>query len=85
MFAQAQIALSQRSNVLVIPRNSVVDQAGRSVVFVVANGITRSTEVRTGVVDGDRVEVLSGVTEGQDVVVSPQPDLRDGMAVTAQR
>jgi HlyD family secretion protein len=84
MFAQAEVALAQRSNALVLPRNAVVDQAGRSAVFVVAEGVVRRVDIRTGVVDGDRVEVLDGVTEGQTVVLNPRPELRDGVAVTAQ-
>jgi HlyD family secretion protein len=85
MFAQAEVALAQRSNVLVVPRNAVVDQAGRSAVFVVVDGLLRRVDIRTGVVDGDRVEVLEGLDDGQDVVLSPRPELRDGVAVTVQR
>ena len=37
--------------------------------------------VTTGIESGDRVEVVSGVSEGQRLVVDPPDSLADGMTV----
>jgi hypothetical protein len=38
-----------------------------------------------GEADGDRVEVLAGLSDGDTVVVAPAPALADGRRVTRQR
>lgn len=59
-------ALEQR---LAIPRSALVDDSGRQVVFVQTGGETFARrEVETGIVDGEWVEVLSGVKAGERVV-----------------
>ncbi|MBI2941066.1 MAG: efflux RND transporter periplasmic adaptor subunit [Chloroflexi bacterium] len=85
MFVQVQLETARKKDVLVVPKAAIVEQSGMTALFVVGDGVLRRLEVRTGIVDGDRVEVLEGVAEGQEVVVGGRPDLRDGDAVTAQR
>jgi HlyD family secretion protein len=54
-------------------------------VFVVADGKARQREVKTGVSDETRVEVLGGVKEKETVITGPYRslrDLKDGDAVT---
>ena len=41
------------------------------VVFVKENGKARMVEVKTGISDYDNIEVISGVTDGQEVVTGP--------------
>ena len=54
---------------IAIPWSAIVDEDVRSVVFVEVSGESfEKREVTLGVRDGDRVEVLSGVAEGERVV-----------------
>jgi HlyD family secretion protein len=41
------------------------------VVFVFQNGIVRQKEVKTGIQDNTRIEILEGLSEGDEVVVAP--------------
>jgi membrane fusion protein, heavy metal efflux system len=71
MLAEAQITGSDRTAVALIPRSAVQNVADRSVVYVVKSGAPgqfTEREVRLGQPSGERVEVLSGVVPGDQIV-----------------
>jgi RND family efflux transporter MFP subunit len=78
MYARVQLTVDRRPRALTVPRNALVDMAGRRGVFVVEEQTARFQEVRTGLQDADRVEVLDGIVEGQRVVTTGALALRDG-------
>lgn len=49
---------------------------GTGVVFVVRDGIAKKKEVKLGIADDDNQELLSGVEEGDKVVIGPARTLR---------
>jgi Cu(I)/Ag(I) efflux system membrane fusion protein len=56
---------------LVVPRDSVVDSGLKEVVFVNrGNGQFEPRQVRTGWTLGDRVQILQGLSAGEQIVVS---------------
>jgi HlyD family secretion protein len=65
--AQAEIVIGTRANALVVPDGCVrTDPAGKSHVNVrEANGQLRTQPIEVGAVQKDRVELKSGVTQGQ--------------------
>lgn len=70
-----------------VPKEAVVEQAGASVVFVLA-GAEGSRVQRRAVAPQDRgaMRLLpTGVQPGERVVLSPPPSLRDGAAVADER
>ncbi len=84
MFARAEITIGVKENALVIPRDAIVTENGRSVVFVVSDGKARVRQIDLGMISGPVVEVRSGVEAGESVVVAGQTDLTDGDAVTVR-
>ena len=54
----------------------------QEIVFVVADGKVAARPVTLGATTGSDREVLSGLTAGERVVVSPPPSLADGDRVT---
>ena len=56
----------------------------QSYVFVVVNSVVDRRAVKTGGVDGDRVEVLAGLNSDERVILSPGPTLASGMTVVAK-
>jgi len=84
-----EIVTSERSNVLTVPLQSVVlrpgpDRAERTGVFVEKAGKAVFTPVTAGVIGGLDMEV-SGLAEGESVVLGPYQilrDLQDGAPVT---
>ena len=79
-FATADIVLDAGEPALVIPEDALVTFAGIQRVLTVQDGVAREQRIRVGRRDGDRVEVLEGLTAG-DVVIRSPGDLVDGAPV----
>lgn len=71
MFAQLAIASPTRRATLLAPREAVVSRPGEQNVFQVIDGRARRQPVQTGASDGRSVEILAGLPEGAEVVISP--------------
>jgi RND family efflux transporter MFP subunit len=66
----------------VLPRTAVRESGeAREVLVITPGGRVERRAVRVGAEDGDRLEIVSGVTAGERVVNSPPADLRDGAKV----
>jgi Cu(I)/Ag(I) efflux system membrane fusion protein len=73
MFSELSIFSDTRDNAVVIPSESVVRSGGKPQVFIVREpGKFEPREVTLGVESDGRVEVISGVSEGEEVVTSAQ-------------
>jgi RND family efflux transporter MFP subunit len=83
MFARINIPRGAE-NMLLIPSSALVLQGQLTGIFVLDDEQTAHFRIiRTGRKAGDLVEVISGVKDGTYYVVSPPPDLKDGMKVEA--
>jgi RND family efflux transporter MFP subunit len=69
---------------LLVPQNAVLKRGQMQIVFVAQNGKAALRLVKTGKVLEGRVEVLSGLEEGEQVIVSESAKLTDGQPVTIQ-
>lgn len=81
--ARITFDLATSNNVLLIPASAVLGGEGAEAVFVVENNTAVRRTVSTGLTSQGRIEVLSGLTEGDNVVVLGHNTLRDGMTVRA--
>ena len=72
MFGRILIPLEDEE-VLVIPRHAVRSIGQLELVDVVEGDVARRRSVRTGRTFGDEVEVLAGLTEGEQVALLPAP------------
>jgi RND family efflux transporter MFP subunit len=72
------------SGVVLAPRTAVRNDSGANVVFTINGGRAERRAVKVGAEQGEQVEILSGLNGGEQVVVSPPAELRDGMRVTAK-
>ena len=70
---------------LLIPKATVVTTGSESHVFVVRGERVEKMAVRVGGNDGDRIEVLSGLSGGDRVVVSPPPTMANGALVAVKK
>ncbi|CAN5608207.1 efflux RND transporter periplasmic adaptor subunit [soil metagenome] len=64
-----------------IPYAALLDDGGRSYVFVVRNGVARSVDVSPGNSSGDSIQILKGLNPGDRVVTEGGTALEDGMKV----
>ena len=81
LFATALIQLGAPAPALTVPGSAVETVSGTSRVFVVKDGKAEERIVTLGEKVGDRVEVTSGLTNGDVVAAEPRGRLTDGMAV----
>lgn len=71
MFVDVLLATGFREDALAVPASAIVRDLGVDVVYVVASGETmQRREVETGLRDGGFVEILSGVEEGERIIVT---------------
>ena len=83
MFARVALAVGE-DRLMAIPASALVREGQLTGLFLVtAEGIARYRLIRTGRRLGDRVEVLSGLSEGSRFMVDPPPGLVDGARVEA--
>jgi HlyD family secretion protein len=67
--------------VVTVMSEAVVQRDGKSVVFEVVEGVARAREVKTGATHGAHLEVTSGLSGGESVVLRPGADVADGRKV----
>jgi macrolide-specific efflux system membrane fusion protein len=73
MTANVSFVLASHANVLVVPAEAVKVRDGRSTVLTAAadkGGKPVEKEIKTGISDGKRIEVLEGITEGEKLLVA---------------
>jgi HlyD family secretion protein len=68
--------------VTLVPQAAVKTEGNASYVFVVRQNSVERRAIKTGGTDGDRLEVVAGLSGGDQVVISPPPELAEGMLVT---
>jgi membrane fusion protein (multidrug efflux system) len=85
MFGQAQLVLSQKKDVLAIPRSAVQYDAGNPFVYSIENMVLLKKTISLGLSGESNgrevVEVLSGLNEGAKVVKTNLGSLQTGMPV----
>lgn len=81
LYGKARFITGQRK-VLAIPQVAIVQQGQLTGAFVVdQSGVARLRLIKTGTNFGDRLEVLSGLTEGEQIVSEGVKAIRDGTRV----
>ena len=81
MFADVFVETDRRQGVLVMPKAALsVDSIGDTV-YVAAAGVANRREVELGFAEGDFVEAVSGLADGDQVVVVGQDGLSDGTPI----
>ena len=63
---------------IMIPRKAVRPFGQLERVFVAQDDVARLQLIKTGLADGDQIEVLSGLSAGDRVVISEHNELNDG-------
>lgn len=80
-FVNARLDLETLRNVTKIPVRALQYGAPGTFVYVVEKGAAQVRKVKTGVTEGESVEVTSGVQPGEEVVVDGTDLLRPGAKV----
>ena len=71
MFAEVKFTAEEADDTICIPSDAVIMKNGKSVAVIIDEDLIPSfREVETGIDNGEFVEILSGIKEGETVVIS---------------
>jgi cobalt-zinc-cadmium efflux system membrane fusion protein len=69
MFANVQIVTDLNRAAISIPQSAVLNDEGKTIVFVAEGNGYQKRQVQAGIQNNDRVEIVDGLTAGDKVVV----------------
>lgn len=81
MFGRVEIRYDRRENALLIPKDAVLTEDAQNNVFVIEDGRAFRRPIQVGYSDVDHYEVVSGLQDGEQVVVTGQASLKDDTAI----
>lgn len=83
MYAEIEMVQNRRSG-LMLPIAAVVDRGGQKFVFSVAADRARMEPVVTGAINGDQIEIVSGLLGSETIVSSGADRLENGDRLNVQ-
>jgi RND family efflux transporter MFP subunit len=82
MFARIKVSVESVPDALTVPSEAVVTTlSGDKVTMIVREGNAVRVNVSTGIVQGDRTQIVSGLQAGDQVIVLGQKSVKDGAPV----
>jgi multidrug efflux pump subunit AcrA (membrane-fusion protein) len=81
LYCTVELKIPRKTPSLILPSEAIIFNAKGLSVAVVDNGIARLRNVNVVRDFGTRIEVNSGVKEGDQVILAPAVDLADGQKV----
>jgi len=82
LFARVTVLLQLKEDALSVPEQAIVPQGESQFVFKIVDGKVKLTKVKIGTRREGRVEIVEGLTAGDQVVTAGQLKIRDGSPVT---
>ncbi|MDD2498118.1 MAG: efflux RND transporter periplasmic adaptor subunit, partial [Desulfitobacteriaceae bacterium] len=77
-----KVILHEKEEALLVPFEAVVENGEKDLVFVVGvDDIASQREIKTGLSNELFMEIVSGLNEGEKVVLSPGEEIKDGVKV----
>jgi RND family efflux transporter MFP subunit len=84
MYVEVSLDVAVTHQVIRVPSSAVVaDARGVHVAVVDASGKVRLVAVTAGLDNGNTIDVVAGLSGGEQVIVTPPSDVTDGMQVQA--
>jgi multidrug efflux pump subunit AcrA (membrane-fusion protein) len=85
VYAEATLTLEKRDNALAVPLQAVNHEEDKTTVYVVTRaGEVKDCPVTLGLETASEAEVVSGLVEGESVIVSDRSGLKPGQRVRPQ-
>ncbi len=73
---------SSKKEVVMIPKKALVADRKEPYVYVINHKLAHERKIITGLAQGDNIEVISGLSAGDEVVLSGQINLNEGSKTT---
>jgi len=81
MFARTNLVVAEKQGVVIVTIDAVLESQKENFVFIENGGKAEKRIVKTGIREGERVEIKEGLKPGERLVIVGQEMLSDGMAV----
>lgn len=81
LFINGKIMTDNRDKVILVPRNSLINwdmETNRADVLVAENNIAQKRQVTVGTTHEDRVELISGISTGELIILRGGYNIREG-------
>ena len=78
MFVEGRIVKRVSKEAYMLPAFSVIAQGTKAYCYVAEDGVARKREIKTGILKGDMVEIVSGIGSAEKVIVKGQRQLNEG-------
>jgi RND family efflux transporter MFP subunit len=85
MFVKADVVIDRSENVVLVPKNIIQSNRNRKFVYVVERNVAVSRTLTTGIEDDDNVEIISGLYEGDQLIIRGFETLRENSRVRVNR
>lgn len=79
-----KIVTDSKDNIILIPKDSIFDIEGKYFVFVNTNDKAELREIEKGMESQRQVEVISGLKEGDIVILSPDEKIEEGVSIDTE-
>lgn len=81
LFAQVELVLARKNDALLVPEAALMPAGDKQYVYRIVDGKAVRSEVVSGQRQGDKVEILSGLEPGAQVITAGQMKIMDGSKV----
>jgi multidrug efflux pump subunit AcrA (membrane-fusion protein) len=81
VFARGDILVKTNQDALLIPTSALTRKKDGIYVYVIEEEIARQKEVVLGIIQDERVEILDGLSEKEEIIVLGNQELEDGLKV----
>jgi len=85
MFVNADIVITKKENTIVVAKELVLRNNDIQYVFIIDKSIARQREVTTGIENGNNIEILTGLSKDDRLVVKGFETLKDNSKVKVIR
>ncbi|MBT2734970.1 efflux RND transporter periplasmic adaptor subunit [Bacillus sp. ISL-7] len=73
---------TDKKTAMVLPLDALFDDGDKPYVYLVKDGKANQQNVKTGITSGKKIEILEGVSKGDQVIVNGPDNIKDGLEVT---
>ena len=77
MFVRADIIVQEKADVIVIPKDIILDRRGRKTVYVVQRGIALERRIELGIETSESAEVVEGLNPDESLIIEGFETLRN--------
>jgi HlyD family secretion protein len=75
---------TDKKTAMVLPLDALFDDGDKPYVYLVKDGKANKQNVKTGITSGKKIEILEGVSKGDQVIVNGPDNIKDGLEVTVK-